>query len=141
MLTRTATDSVWYGCLFSSYGESRAKHNLTEPTPLQVEHMALEFIVEPFRPSGPCLRTMKISAQWCRVDTSYFTHNWETRRGRERLLSRMGPLAHCPDHMSSLSSIPGLRGTRPTYIMVCAKIAMGLVPRRRRGGILGRSQT
>ena len=47
--------------------------------------MAVEFIVEPFRPSGPCLRTMM------RVDTNYFTHNWETRGGRERLPSRTGP--------------------------------------------------
>ena len=35
--------------------------------------------------SGPCLWTMKIPARWCPVDTSYFTHNWETCRGRERL--------------------------------------------------------
>ena len=40
--------------------------------PLQVEHVAVEFVVEPFRPFGPSLRTMKTSAQWCRVDTSYF---------------------------------------------------------------------
>ena len=90
MLTRAATDPVWYGRLFSSYGESRARYNLTEPIPLQVDHEAVEFL-EPFHPSGPCLRTMKISAQLCRVDTSYFTHNWETRGGRERLPSRTGP--------------------------------------------------
>ena len=30
-------------------GESLAKYNLTEPIPLQVEHVAVEFIVEPFR--------------------------------------------------------------------------------------------
>ena len=57
---------------------SWAKYNLAEPIPLQVERVAVEF-VEPFRPSGPCLRTMKISAQWCRVDARYFTHNLETR--------------------------------------------------------------
>ena len=35
---------------------------------------------------------MKTSAQWCRVDTSYFTRNRETRGGRERLiLSNSGP--------------------------------------------------
>ena len=33
----------------SSNGESLAKYNLTEPIPLQVEHVAVEFIVEPFR--------------------------------------------------------------------------------------------
>ena len=70
--------------MLSSHGESRAKYNLAEPIPLQVEHVAVEF-VEPFRPSGPCLRTMK------RVGTSYFTHSWETREGRERLPSRKGP--------------------------------------------------
>ena len=72
------------------HGESWAKYNLAEPIPLQVEHVAVEF-VEPFRPSGPCLRTMKTFAQRCRVGTSYFTHSWETREGRERLPSRIGP--------------------------------------------------
>ena len=52
MLTRAATDPVWYGCVLSSHGESRADYNVTEPIPLQVEHVAVEFIVEPFRPSG-----------------------------------------------------------------------------------------
>ena len=47
-------------CLFLSYGESRARYNLTEPIPLQVEHVAVEVIVDTFRSSGPCLRTMKI---------------------------------------------------------------------------------
>ena len=37
-------------------------------------------------PSGPSLRTMKTSAQWCCADTSYFTHSRETRGGRERLI-------------------------------------------------------
>ena len=90
MLTRAATDLVWYGCVLSSHGESSAKYDLTEPIPLQVEHVAVEF-VEHFRPSGPCFRTMKISAQRCRVGTCYFTHNWETRERRERLPSRKGP--------------------------------------------------
>ena len=81
---------VWYGCLFSSHDESRAEYNLTEPLSLQVKHVAVEF-VEPFRPSRPYLRTMKTFAQWCRVGTSYFTHSWETREGRERLPSRIGP--------------------------------------------------
>ena len=49
--------------LFSSHGELRAKYNLTEPIPLQVEHVAVEFVVETFHPSGPSLRTMKTSAQ------------------------------------------------------------------------------
>ena len=90
MLTRAATDPVWYGFVLSSHGESLAKYNLAEPIPLQVEHVAVEF-VKPFRPSGPCLRTMKTSAQRCRVGTSYFTHNWETREGRKRLPSSTGP--------------------------------------------------
>ena len=68
-----------------------SKYNLREPIPLQVDHVAVEFIVEPFRPSGPCLRTVKVYAKWCRLDTSYFTHNWETRGGRERLPSRIDP--------------------------------------------------
>ena len=42
-----------------AYGE----YNLTEPTPLQVDHVAVEFIVERSRPSGPFLRTMNISAR------------------------------------------------------------------------------
>ena len=70
---------VVFCCVLSSHGESWAKYNLMEPIPLQVENVAVEIIVEPFRPSGPCLRTMKISAQWCRVDARYFTHNLETR--------------------------------------------------------------
>ena len=45
------------------YGESRAKYNPTKPIPLQVEHVVVEFIEEPFRPSGPFLLIMKISAQ------------------------------------------------------------------------------
>ena len=47
LFTRAATDPVWYRSLISSHGELRAKYNLTEPTPLQVEHVAVEFIVEP----------------------------------------------------------------------------------------------
>ncbi|WP_419590467.1 hypothetical protein, partial [Thiolapillus sp.] len=42
MLTRAATDPVWYGCRLSSHGESRAKYSLAEPIPLQVEHVAVE---------------------------------------------------------------------------------------------------
>ena len=84
--------SVWYGCVLSSHGESWAKYNLAEPIPLQVEHVAVEFIVKALPPSGPFLLTMKISAQQCRVDTSYFTHNWETHGGWEHLIpSRTGP--------------------------------------------------
>ena len=41
--------------LLSLHGESWAKYNLMELIPLQVEHMAKEFIVEPFRSSGPFL--------------------------------------------------------------------------------------
>ena len=71
--------------------------------PLQVEHVAVEFIVEPFRPSGPCLRTMKIYE--CHVDTSYFTHNWETRGGRERIGPKDRPTAlitgqACPAYLA-----------------------------------------
>ena len=64
--------------------------------------MAVEFIVELFRPSGPCFRTMKIYAQLCRVDTSYLTHNWETRGGRERLIpSSTGP-KHLPTAQNTI---------------------------------------
>ena len=50
MFTQAVTDPVWYGCLFSPHGESRAKYKLTEPISIQVEHVAVEFIVEPFSP-------------------------------------------------------------------------------------------
>ena len=53
---------VWL-LVFITWFESRARYKLTEPIPLHVEHVAVEFIVEPFRPSGPLLRTMKIIAQ------------------------------------------------------------------------------
>ena len=87
LLSREATDPVWSAFWLSFHGDSRARYNLTEPIPLQVERAAVEFVMEPFNPSG-----MKTSAQWCRVDTSYFTRNWETRGGRERLiLSNSGP--------------------------------------------------
>ena len=40
---------------------------------------------------------MKIYAQWYCVDTSYFTHNWETRGGWEHLIpSRTGPIKNLP---------------------------------------------
>ena len=35
LLTRAATDRVWYGCVLSSHGESWAKYNLAEPIPLR----------------------------------------------------------------------------------------------------------
>ena len=35
-------------------GESQARYNLTEPIPLQVEYVAVEFVMESFHPSGPC---------------------------------------------------------------------------------------
>ena len=63
LLTRAATYRVWYGCLFSSHGKPRAKYNLTEPIPFQVDHVAVEFMMEPFRLIGPFTRSMKISAQ------------------------------------------------------------------------------
>ena len=62
-MVRSATDPVWYGRLFSSRGESRAKYNLTDPVSLQVEHEAVELSVEPFRPSGFLLRSIQMSAQ------------------------------------------------------------------------------
>ena len=40
------------------HGMVLAKYNLTEPIPLQVDHVAVEFIVQPFCPSGPFLLTM-----------------------------------------------------------------------------------
>ena len=63
LLNRAATDSVWPGCLLSCHSDSRARYNLREPIPLQVEHVAVEFVLEPFRPSGPNPRTMKTSTQ------------------------------------------------------------------------------
>ena len=44
------------------YGDSRAKYTLTGPFVHQVEHVTVEFTMEPFRPSGPSLRTIKIPA-------------------------------------------------------------------------------
>ena len=74
-------------CEFESRQERRENHLLWSEL-----FVAVKFIVEPFRPSDPCLRTVKISARWCRVDASYFTHNWETRGGRERPIpSHAGP--------------------------------------------------
>ena len=63
LLTRAVTDPVCYGCSFSSHGESRAKYNLMEPIPHQVEHASIEFTMELFCSSGPFLLTMKISTQ------------------------------------------------------------------------------
>ena len=82
-----------HGCFFSSYCESRARYNLTEPNPSPFEYVAVQFILEPFRLSGSCLRTMKISVQGCHVDTSYFIHNRKARGGRKRLIpSCTGPV-------------------------------------------------
>ena len=39
--------------VYSCHDDSMARYNLTEPIPLHVEHVAFEFVVEPFRPSGP----------------------------------------------------------------------------------------
>ena len=39
---------------------------------------------------------MKTSAQWYRVDISYYTHNWETRGGRERLIPSRTGQRTCP---------------------------------------------
>ena len=75
-----------------SHVDSRAKYSLTEPIPLQGEHMAVEFIMEPFCPSGPSLLTMMTCARWCHFHTSYFTHKRKTPGGTERLIpSRTGP--------------------------------------------------
>ena len=66
LLTRAATDPVWYGCSFSSYGVSRARYNLMEPIPFQVNtwplsslskpsaHLALVFQLWRYPPSEPC---------------------------------------------------------------------------------------
>ena len=94
--------------LISSYDESWARYNLMEPIPLQVKHAAVEFIIEPFCPSGPCLRTMKISAQWCCVYTSYFTHNWETHGGQERLIPSHTGLKDLPTALTLHCHMPYL---------------------------------
>ena len=50
------TTSFRYGMVADfSHSDSRAKNNLTEPIPFQVEYMAVEFDVEPLRPPGPSL--------------------------------------------------------------------------------------
>ena len=46
----------------SFHGTSRARYNLADHIPLQVEHVAVEFVMEPFRPSGHSLRTMRTCA-------------------------------------------------------------------------------
>ena len=51
---------VW---LLSCHVDSSARYNLTEPIPLQVEHVAVKFVVEPLRPPSPSLRTMRTSAK------------------------------------------------------------------------------
>ena len=70
--------------------------------------------MEPFCPSDPFLRTVKISAQWSRVDTNYFTHNWETRGGRERLIPSCTGLkdlpaawSHAEDHTEQTEAASG----------------------------------
>ena len=86
------TNPVRHNRWFSSHGDSRARYDLMEPIPLQVEHMAVELVVEPIHQSGPRLWTMKTSAHWCNVHTSYFTHNWETHGEWEHLFpSCTGP--------------------------------------------------
>ena len=89
----------WYGYLFSSHGESRAMYNLTESIPVQVRHVAVEFIVEPFRPPGPFLWTMKVSVQWCHVETHCFTHNRETQGGQEHLIPSGTGLKNQPTNL------------------------------------------
>ena len=43
---------IQYGMVAGfSHGDSREKYNLTEPILLQVEHVAVEFVVEPDDPS------------------------------------------------------------------------------------------
>ena len=60
-----------------------------EPIPLLVEHVAVDFIVEPFRPSGAFSSNYEDIRP---VMPSYFPHNWETRGERGRLVpSRTGP--------------------------------------------------
>ena len=53
-----ALQMIYHGMVacFQHNGESQARHNLTEPIPLQVEQVTIEFIVEPFCPSGLCLK-------------------------------------------------------------------------------------
>ena len=61
---------VW----FSFHGDSRARFNLTEPIPLQIEHVAVGFVVEPFRPPGPSLRSTEgILRKKQRYNTEYST--------------------------------------------------------------------
>ena len=100
---------------------------MTEPIPLQVEHVTVEFVVEPFCLSGRSLRTMKTSAQWCLVDISYFTHNWETRGWRKRLIpSRAGPKDLPTASLLKNRQASELEGAPPTeqifnLIILCEK--------------------
>ena len=81
--------------------DSSAWYNLTESIALQVEHMAVEFVVESFHPSGPSLWTMEtlvfhpVMPCWHQL----FHPLWETHGWREHLIlspyRSKGP-AHCP---------------------------------------------
>ena len=78
---------TWYGMVACFHHMVSHRQNTIWRSPsLQVEHVAVEFIMELFHPSGPFLWPMKISAQWCHVDTCYFTLNLETRGGQEHLI-------------------------------------------------------
>ena len=61
--TREANDPVWSGFWLALHDNSRARYTLTEPIPLQIEHVAAEFAVEPFRLSDPSIPTMKTFAE------------------------------------------------------------------------------
>ena len=117
MLTLAATDPVWYGCVLSLHW---AKYNLAEPIPLHVEHVAVE-VVEPFRPSGPCLRTMKTSGTVLAPAFSPITGRLVGAGASSFPYRSKGP-AHCPDHMSSLSSIPGTRGFRIGVVLLLDRL-------------------
>ena len=43
LLTRATINPVWSGFRLSFHGDPRARYNLTEPIPLQVEHLAGEW--------------------------------------------------------------------------------------------------
>ena len=63
-ITKAAFLTVdWSGLWLSFHGDSRARYSLTEPILLQVEHVAVEFVLEPFRPFGPSLGTMNTFAR------------------------------------------------------------------------------
>ena len=119
MLTLAATVIRYERVADSSHGDSREKYNLTEPIPLQVEHVAFGFVVEPLCPCS-CHADILSSDT---VLTSYFTHNWDTRVGREcPILFCTGPRHLCVfQQLRSSSCLPATEYYHQ-YVIVLSKV-------------------